>query len=156
MTGLNFHAPYLTEEFKSEDLYIELVEYLGMNCVCKIARKSGRIVVLHVSHYFRLLQIPVQEFLIYQLLFLMDDENKDAEAYRNADEKAADIIQDKYGNAHNAAIVYTLSVFTPLMEFKDHRISNIMVFYENRMGVVKNNFINRVSVKINQHERKDT
>lgn len=133
MISITFNAPHLQEEFKNHGgLNIQLSESLPLNCVAKMDCDQGDLVI-KVSHVFRLLQVPVQEFMIHQFVFY-NEFNKlgivHSEAWERSDAKAFLRITTKYGNACDSIIIYATNIFTPLINHNKTRLKNLLLLYE--------------------------
>lgn len=126
-----FNAPYLTAEFADYDLHLELSESLNLNCVAKVmGLTEDGLLIVKVSHIFRLLHPPVQEFLLYQFLFFTEVDTNDMDAWIEADTKAFEKITGKYDHQEDAMIIYASDIFTPVINHHQERFQNLLLLYK--------------------------
>lgn len=135
MISIHFTAPQLEQEFQGWDFTLKLREGLKSDCViCSFKDKDG-FLIIEVSHLFRLLQMPVQEFLIYQVLYYGESEFEGYERLADADEKSFIRLVEKYGTDLSSILVYAASVFTTEFEYRNKRIELLNVMYGELMKV---------------------
>lgn len=126
---MNFHEilPHLNEKFAHYLIQIEIIE--NENSVFQLFPTQKLLVI---SRHFLLLHPAVQEFVIYQLIYMIEDNTQyNEDEYYKVDIKAFQKAVEEYGEDIEGVLYLSMKLLLT-GPFKDERITNLYYQLSNK------------------------